>query len=224
MSRRTLILIVVLIGITAVLLAIALTPKQVPAPVGQKPTPSISYAQTILRISNNPTAVNSTSSATPTYSTEVTITTGNNMVNAVQLELAFDPAHLYNVDIKPSQLFQNATELIKKNRWGERYYFLCSCCAAWSKRAFREGCCRCNNFSGKRKSGELTRINFLPKSLVTAQGIDKSVLKTAVGATFPNRRNLAFISLTEYRKPVRSAGLFPVVSLFPINILKKGSV
>ncbi len=185
MSRRTLILIIVLIGITAILLAIALTPKQVPAPVGQKPTPSISYAQTILRISNNPTAVNSTSSATPTYSIEVTITTGNNMVNAVQLELAFDPAHLYNVDIKPGQLFQNATELIKKidGEKGTISYALAA--PLGQKGLLGKGVVAVITFQEKGNPGELTRINFLPKSLVTALGTDKSVLKTAVGATFP---------------------------------------
>src|SRR3989344_6573540 len=114
MSRRTLILIIVLIGITAVLLAIALTPKQAPVPAPQKPTPAISYAQTTLRINNNPTVINSTSSAAPLYSTDVTITTGDNKVNAVQLELAFDTTHLYNVDIKPGPLFQNGAELLKK--------------------------------------------------------------------------------------------------------------
>src|SRR3990167_7404467 len=114
MSRRTLILIVVLIGITAILLAIALTPKQPPVPMQQAPTPTISYAQTTLRINNNPAVVNSTSSAVPIYSTDVTITTGDNKVNAVQLELSFDTAQLYNVDIKPGPLFQNGAELRKE--------------------------------------------------------------------------------------------------------------
>jgi len=40
-------------------------------------------------------------------------------------------------------------------------------------------------FQEKGKAGEIASINFLPKTLVTAQGTDKSVLKTAVGATFP---------------------------------------
>ncbi len=185
MSRRTLILIIVLIGITAVLLAIALTPKQAPAPVRQKPTSSISYAQTILRISNNPTAVNSTSSATPTYSTEVTITTGNNMVNAVQLELAFDASHLYNVDIKPGQLFQNSAELLKKvdNQKGTISYAIAS--PLGQKGVSGIGIVAVITFQEKGNPGELARINFLPKTLVTALGTDKSVLKTAVGATFP---------------------------------------
>src|SRR3989338_5553875 len=171
MSRRTLILIVVLIGITAVLLAIALTPKQAPTPVKQPSVPSISYAQTTLRINNNPTAVISTSSIVSLYSTDVTITTGNNMVNAVQLELSFDTTHLYNVDIKPGLLFQNGVELLKK---------------VDSQKGFSgSGVVAVITFAEKGNPGETAQINFLPKSLVTAQGIDKSVLKTAVGATFP---------------------------------------
>ena len=184
MSRRTLILIVVLIGITAILLAIALTPKQAPVPSVQKPTPGISYAQTTLRINNTPTAVNSTSSAVPVYSTDVTITTGNNKVNAVQLELSFDVAHLYNVDIKPGPLFQNSVELLKKvdNQKGTISYALAG--GIGQKGVTGGGTVAVITFSQKGKPGDLARINFLPKTLVTAQGIDKSVLKTAVGATF----------------------------------------
>ncbi len=185
MSRRTLILIIVLIGITAVLLAIALTPKQAPTPVNQAPAPIISYAQTTLRINNNPIVVNSTSSAVTTYSTDVTITTGNNMVNAVQLELSFDIAHLYNVDIKPGPLFKNATELLKKinNENGTISYAIAA--PLGQKGFLGSGVVAVITFSENGKDGEIAKINFLPKTLVTAQGVDKSVLKTAVGATFP---------------------------------------
>ena len=186
MSRRTLILIVVLIGITAVLLAIALTPKQAPSPPLQKQTENnLSYAQTTLRISNNPTQVISTSSAVPLYSTDVIITTGGSKVNAVQLELAFDVAHLYNVDIKPGPLFQNSVELLKKvdNQKGTISYALAGGIGQEGVRG--GGTVAVITFQEKGKAGELARINFLPKTLVTAQGIDKSVLKTAVDATFP---------------------------------------
>ncbi len=184
MSRRTLILIVVLFGITAILLAIALTPKQPPAPIQQVPTPTISYAQTLLRINNNPTVVNSTSSAVPIYSTDVTITTGNNKVNAVQLELAFDVAHLYNVDIKPGSLFQNGVELLKKvnNQNGTISYAIVS--PLGQKGFSGSGIVATITFAENGKPGDLARIKFLPKTLVTALGIDKSVLKTAVSATF----------------------------------------
>jgi len=184
MSRRTLILIIVLIGITAVLLAIALTPKQAPVPIQQVQTPIISYAQTTLRISNNPVVVNSTSSAAPLYSTDITITTGNNKVNAVQLELAFDVTHLYNVDIKPGPFFQNATELIKKidREKGTISYALAV--PLGQKGLLGKGIVAVITFAENGKPGEIARINFLPKTLVTAEGTDKSVLKTAVGATF----------------------------------------
>ena len=184
MSRRTLILIIVLIGITAILLAIALTPKQAPTPVKQAPTPSISYAQTTLGINNNPIAVTSTSSAVPVYSTDVTITTGNNKVNAVQLELSFDVAHLYNVDIKPGPLFQNGVELRKEvnNQNGTISYAIVS--PLGQKGFSGSGVVAVITFAESDKPGEIAQINFLPKTQVTAEGTDKSVLKTAVGATF----------------------------------------
>src|SRR3989344_438773 len=184
MSRRTIILIIILIGITAILLAIALTPKQAPTPVKQAPTPSISYAQTTLGINNNPIAVTSTSSAVPVYSTDVTITTGNNKVNAVQLELSFDVAHLYNVDIKPGPLFQNGAELRKEvnNQNGTISYAIVS--PLGQKGFSGSGVVAMITFSENGKPGDLAQINFLPKTQVTAEGTDKSVLKTAVGATF----------------------------------------
>jgi len=184
MSRRTLILIVVLIGITAILLAIALTPKQPPVPMQQAPTPTISYAQTTLRINNNPAVVNSTSSAVPIYSTDVTITTGDNKVNAVQLELSFDTAQLYNVDIKPGPLFQNGAELRKEvnNQNGTISYAIVS--PLGQKGFSGSGVVAMITFSENGKPGDLAQINFLPKTQVTAEGTDKSVLKTAVGATF----------------------------------------
>lgn len=173
-----------LIGITAILLAIALTPKQAPPPIQQTPTPTISFAQTSLAINNNPTVVNSTSSAVTVYSTDVAITTENNKVNAVQLELSFDVAHLYNVDIKPGPLFQNGVELIKKvNREnGTISYAIVS--PLGQKGFSGSGVVAVITFSESGKSGDLAKINFLPKTLVTAQGSDKSVLKSAVGATF----------------------------------------
>ena len=184
MSRRTLILIVVLIGITAILLAIALTPKQPPVPMQQAPTPTISYAQTTFRINNNPAVVNSTSSAVPIYSTDVTITTGDNKVNAVQLELSFDTAQLYNVDIKPGPLFQNGAELRKEvnNQNGTISYAIVS--PLGQKGFSGSGVVAMITFSENGKPGDLAQINFLPKTQVTAEGTDKSVLKTAVGATF----------------------------------------
>lgn len=184
MSRRTLILIIVLIGITAVLLAIALTPKETPVPIQQVPTPTISYAQTTLRISNNPTVVNSTSSAVPIYSTDVTITTENNKVNEVQLELAFDAVHLYSIDIKPGPLFRNGVELLKKinNQNGTISYAIAS--PLGQKGFSGSGVVAVITFKEKGTPGDLAKINFLPKTLVTAEGTDKSVLKAAVGATF----------------------------------------
>ncbi len=187
MSRRTLILIVVLIGITAVLLAIALTPRE-PAPVPsslQQARNNQSFAQTTLRINNNPFVVKSASSAVPTYSTDVIMASGGNKVNMVQLELVFDVTHLYNVDIKPGQLFQNATELIKKidSKKGTISYALA---APLGQKGFLDkGTVAVITFLENGKPGEIAQISFLPKTLVTALGIDKSVLKTAIGATFP---------------------------------------
>ena len=126
--------------------------------------------------------VTSPSSAVPLYSTDVTIITGNNKVNAVQLELSFDVTYLSNVDIKPGPLFQNSVELLKKvdNQKGTISYALAG--GLGQKGVSGGGTVAVITFQEKGKAGDLTRINFLPKTLVTAEGIDKSVLKTSIGA------------------------------------------
>ncbi len=189
MSRRTLILIVVLIIATAVLLAIALTPVRPPAPAPTKPSAVLPYAYTTLKINSSPVIFSSpvSSISAKTYTTDVTIDTGNNKVTAVQLELSFDPKLITNVDIKPGSFFVNPTELLKKinNQEGSVSYAIAGGLLTGNRSVKGQGVVATISFEEIGSADETTYIKFLPKTLVTAEGIDKSVLKTTVNAVFP---------------------------------------
>lgn len=186
MSRRTLILIIVLIGITAVLLAIALTPKQTLPPSTQKQAENIlSLAKTTLRIKPPVSEIQtSTVSASPTYSSEVIIQTGGNKVTGVQLELSYDTTHITNFDIKPGPFLKNASELIKKidPQKGTVSYAITVPLSEGGVTG--GGTVAVISFREVGTPGEIAQINFLPKTQVSSETTDKSVLKTAVGATF----------------------------------------
>ena len=174
MSKRTLLLILTLLGITGILLYAALK-KPAPPPVVQIiiPTPT-PIAQTQLlfgALSSAPSTLGKL-----THSLPITISTGTNKVTAVQMELQYDPKILINVSITPGTFLGNPVILLKKvdQKNGRVSYAL--------------GISPQDN--GKIGSGEVailtfetlvqiptqTSIQFLPKSLVTAEGITQSVL------------------------------------------------
>jgi hypothetical protein len=110
--------------------------------------------------------------------------TGQNKVTAIQFELQYDPKALVSVDIEPSVKTSGWVELFKKidTQKGIVSYALginpgekgISGPAQVAKLTFS----KTYGFTGQ------TRITFLPKTMATAEGYDKSVLKTATGALF----------------------------------------
>lgn len=185
MSRRTIILIIVLIAATGVLLAMALNPQQQYRPAPQlRPIQKPNYVQTILELSNNPTVVASSASALPSYSIDVSMKTYNNNVTAVQLELSFDPNVLINVDIKPGSFLKNPIVLVKKIDILNGRISYALGIPPGGNTTVGSGTVAVITFMSKELPGQTTTINILPQSLVTAQGVDKSVLKSGLGKTF----------------------------------------
>src|SRR5579864_178263 len=113
MSQRTLILILALAGITLFFLFLAIRPQfknQNQVALSPSPTPT-PYAQSVLSLEPAPAQSGQTAG---TLSYNVTINSNSNIVNAVQLELQFDPKVISNITIaqgpffpKPVQLFKN---------------------------------------------------------------------------------------------------------------------
>lgn len=181
MSKRTIILIVVLLAVTLGLLAIALAPKRAVPPeekIGSRPAPS--YAHTTLKI-NSPV-----SKALGVYSSIVSISSGDNKgITGVQLELSFDKSKLQIVDVKPGTFFPTPTELgVKKidNVNGTISYALIA--GIGKAGAQGDGEVATITFKEVGKEGDIAQINFEPKSWVTSSETDQKVLETATGVTF----------------------------------------
>lgn len=194
MSKRTLILIVILLGVTAALLYLALSQGKQNIINKSPTTANLDYAQTTLRIA--PPAPSEDASASGTYSANVEIVTGSNKVDAVQLELSYDKDKITDVDVKPGPFLQDPTELIKtiNQATGTISYALSS--SPTQKSIAGSGVVAIITFREIGTTGEYASINFEPKTLVTSQEIDKSVLKTATSTTFKIDKPSAVIPQT----------------------------
>ena len=178
MSTRTLILIIILLGVTALLLYIALAPKK--DKVTKELPASARYMKPTLAISSSPTAATSAAGA-ESFSTNVEISTGGNKVTAVQLELSFDPDKLTDLKVEPGPFFTNSIELRNEvdNQKGTVSYALGS-----QSGVSGQGVVATLTFREIGKVGDLTKIEFLPKTQVTSEETDQSVLKSATPAAF----------------------------------------
>lgn len=193
MSIRTLILIIVLsvVAGVAVFIAVALKNEtQQDAPQSSLPqlTPTPDMAYTTLSLIPNPLTI-----STPSASVDVSISTKTNKVTAVQLEISYDPKMLANVNIAPGTFFENPIVLLKKvdEKKGRIYFALGISPTQTAKQG--TGNVATITFISNLTKGEQTQINVLPETLVTAEGIASSVLKSSQGTTvmFSQKENNA---------------------------------
>lgn len=181
MSKRTIALIVILVLITAVLTSIAISPKKTaPTTVTtqNKTTPTVSPAKSILTLYPSNLTISSGSG-----SLDVRIDTRENKVTAVQLELSYDPQMVINPTIVPGSFFANPVVLLKNidQKNGRISYALGISPSESGIHGI--GPVAIISFQTKMTPGTKTSINFLPKTMVTAEGVMPSVLKTSTGAT-----------------------------------------
>lgn len=182
MSKRTLFLIFALFLITFVLLMMALyQPQPKPAPTASAPKESV--VQTILSF-GNPSIATSSSVTTLNYSIPVNIDASKNKVTAVQLELQYDPKMLTNVTVKPGSFFANPDILLNQidTKTGRISYAFGA--GLKDQGVIGKGTVANITFSAKAGIVEKTAIIFLPKTLVTAEGISESVLKQTTNGLF----------------------------------------
>lgn len=183
MPKRTLALIGILILIAAALVAIAVSPKNQSLPAititpPLKPS-TAAVAQTALSMSPNSVTV----AQGATGSVTINVDTGDNAITAVQLEISFDPKALGNVTVTAGSYFQNSFELLKSidNKTGKISYALGLPPTAIAKKGV--GAVATITFTSFLSAGQSTQFVFSEKSLVTAEGVSKSVLKSSSGAT-----------------------------------------
>lgn len=182
MSKSTLILIIILFLSTGGLLILALNKSLYnPTQVIQPPTPSIKpvLPETSLLFGKLETATSS--GIARLYLLPIIINTGTNKVTTVQLELSFDPSILTNVSIAPSTFFKNPNVIINKihTDTGKVFYALAATQPEGSKQG--EGMLATFAFESKMSSGSST-ITFLPRTFVTAEGLESSALKSTNSA------------------------------------------
>lgn len=187
MSKRTLFLIFALFIITFVLLMIALYQPQAPKTIQTAAIPKEPVAQTTLSFGNPSIATSSSPLRQPAdlnYSLPISISTGKNKVTAVQLELQYDPNILTNVAVVPDSFFATPDVLLNKidTKTGRISYAFGV--GLTGQAVAGKGTVAHLTFSVKAKTSERTAIIFLPKTLVTAQGIIESVLKETTNGLF----------------------------------------
>ncbi len=181
MPRKTLILISALILVTIVLFVVALRSTQTPTQPTQQPaitqqTPAVPV-HSLLSIAPNPVEVKAYGDG----SANVMLTTNDNAVTGVQLEISYDPAMLSNVKITAGSMFEHPVVLINKNDTKNGRLTYAIGIAPNSSTLHNTGTAAVITFTAKN-AGQ-TSLNLLPISIVTASGVSPSVLKSATGAT-----------------------------------------
>ena len=185
MSKKTLLLIIFLFLVTCGLLYLALVtnpnPQPKPTVVGPTPTPISVNAHTLLSIA--PASATESSKLTQ-YTLAVHIDTGSNLVNSVQLEIAYDPTALSNVTLAPGSFFQQPSALVNNvdSANGRISYALVEQMSLPGKSG--NGTVALLSFDKQPSyTGTTTTLTFLPKTAVAADRILESVLRKTSGYT-----------------------------------------
>ena len=156
------------------LIALYLQPQTAPS----QPVATPSLAQSTLSMTA-PTQVNGTS----TYQSNVVINTGGNKAIAAQIELNYNSSDISVSDITPGPFFKSPDELFKKiDSANDRVSYALGA-GLGQKGVQGTGVVAVLTFT-KLKTTGTTTIGFNPKSLVSAEGIAKSVLSRTTGVTF----------------------------------------
>lgn len=190
MARKTIVLIVVLAVAALGLTLLAIPSQNKPKPVAQLPKVTPNPLQTVLTISSAPVPLIASQSS---FKTDVIINTGQNKVTAVQLELAYDPKVLGQVDINPGAFFIDPTVVIKKIDEKEgRISFALKISPNQSGvlggGVLGQGILAVINFKVEPSQKQTpTSILFLPKTEVSSQDLPGSTLKSTINAGFSLR-------------------------------------
>lgn len=183
MNKQTFALLSFLVLIAGVLVYLAVSqPSEEarPEPTTEKaakPTPSL--IQTVLSLSPSTVEVSSAAG-----SVDVNINSASNSVTGVQLELSYDPTVLSDVTVSPASFFETPSVLINKidaKNGKISYAIVIPPTGAAKKGAGNVATIKFNVLRGAKTSS--TQIQFLPKSIVTAEGLGYSVLKSTSDAT-----------------------------------------
>lgn len=141
-----------------------------------------SFAQTVLSFGDS-SVIDSTAS-TINYSMPVNISTGKNKVTAVQLELQYDPKILTNMAITSGPFFTKSDVLLNKIDTENGRISYAIIIGLTDEGVVGDGVVVNLTFSTSALVPAKTKITFLSKTKVTAEGISESVLKQTVTSPF----------------------------------------
>lgn len=177
-SKRTLLLIFVLLCVTGGLLYLAVReekPAAVPTPT---PTPKISYAFSTL--SFVPQTATTTSSR---QTVAIHIDSNKNQVSGVQVNLAYDPTILGNVTVKLGDYFPNPNVLLNTVDATNGRITLVMAIEPTAQQASGSGTIATLSYTLLPTTQKSTTISFLPKTTVTEEGQLDTVLKSTQNLT-----------------------------------------
>jgi len=182
MPRKTLALISGLVILTVILFIIALRSSQQTTRVSTQPTAMqpqpTSPAHSVLTLSPNPVTVSQGQQG----SINVNITTSDNQVTAIQLEIGYDPNVVSNLQVTPGPLFhQQPVVLINKNNTQTGRMTYAFGISPDTQPINGTGVVATITFTAIGKAGQQSQLALLPTTLVTARGVAQSVLKSASG-------------------------------------------
>lgn len=172
--NKTVLLVAGLVILTGVLLAVSLSSKNVsPLPILNREEEAENTSTTDLSISEDVR----TSSTSGNYEVDVLINSNENMVTGVQLELSYDPKVLTNVDITTGDFLLDPVVILKNVdiTTGKISFVLGSQLGEPGV----DGSGTVATISFRKAGNAETTINFLPQTLVTAEGSETSVLREA---------------------------------------------
>lgn len=197
MSKRTFALIFTLFTIAVVLVMIAVyNPSSYDTPTS--PTPTIKpelLAQTELKFGElNSFQIASQSGEKIAYAIPIKISTNKNKVTAVQLEISYDPKILTQISITPGTFFQKPVSLL--NQIDEKGGRISYAIGIPPNTPGKEGedVVAIITFQAKSQFRGETTISFLPKTKVTAEEFNQSVLKETSSAQIVIGENISTVS------------------------------
>lgn len=184
---KTLLLIIVLAIVAFGLVTFALVinrnnpseQTQITPSPSEEPQTLSDPVQTTLIISSSPVKL-STPSA---YSTDIVINTGQDAVNKVQLEIAYDPKILTKVDIDAGPFFTDPQVFLKNIDSGNGRISFALGVQEGENGVLGQGVLAKLSFTAIQKSATAS-VTLLPKTQVTADGYSESVLKSTIDGLF----------------------------------------
>ncbi len=190
MTKKTTLLIVFLFLVTCGLLYLALVTKPYkPTSTSPTPTPISVNAHTTLTLgpataSQSSLLAQSGQAKLAQYTLAVAVDAGGDLVNSVQLELAYDPQALTNVTVTPGSFFPQPNTLVNNVNTtdGRISYALAQQIDTPGRNGV--GTVAFISFNvAPTYTNSTTTFTFLPKTAVAADKILESVLKSTTGYT-----------------------------------------